>query len=375
MRTTPTTHDAAGSTTGGKLPPAAVLSAVSKVRGALERLHRATAPPHIALLELGLGSWFTAALYAAVRLGIADELAGGPLSAEQVAARVGADPQATYRLMRALASRSVLRLRRDGTFALTRLGAALRADHPESMAPMIAFVGSPRHWEHWGELTHSVRTGRTSVEKLRGVPIFDYLDTDPDFARLFDEAMTGGSRAVIENAVPAYDFSSRRLVVDVGGGQGGLLAAILDRTPEARGILFDRPSVVAGAAAVLGPAGVQSRCRVEGGSFFDAVPAGGDTYVLKAIIHDWDDRDSVSILGNVRSAIAEDGRVLLFEMVLPERPQAHLGFVVDLEMLVSAGGRERTASEYAKLLSAAGFRMTRVIPTASPLSIVEAVPV
>ncbi len=356
-------------------PPAIVLAAVTRLRGALDRLHKAMVPPHIALLELGVGSWFTAALYAAVRLGIADQLADGPADADAVAAKAGTDPRATYRLMRALASRGVLKSRRDGTFALTRMGRTLTTDHPESMAPMVAFVGSRQHWQHWSELSHSVQTGRTAVEKLRGSMIFDYLDTDPEFARLFNDAMTGGSRAVTDNAIPAYDFRDRSLIVDVGGGEGGFLAAILRRAPQARGIVFDRPSVVAGAGAVLGPAGVQNRCRAQGGSFFDAVPDGGDTYVLKAIIHDWDDREALSILRNVRSAIADGGRVLLFEMVLPDRTDAHLGFLVDLEMLVSAGGRERTASEYSKLLAEAGFGMIRVIPTASPLSIVEAVPI
>lgn len=357
-----------------KVPLALVLTAVTRLRGALDRLHKAMVPPHVALLELGLGSWFTAALYAAVRLGIADQLADGPARADAVAAKAGTDPQATYRLMRALASRGVLAARRDGTFALTRMGRALSSEHPESVAPMVAFVGSRQHWQHWGELSHSVQTGRTAVEKLRGSKIFDFLDTDPEFARLFNEAMTGGSRAVIDNAVPAYDFRHRRLIVDVGGGEGSFLAAILRQAPQARGIVFDRPSVVAGAGAVLSAADVQDRCPAQGGSFFEAVPAGGDTYVLKAIIHDWDDRESLSILRNVRSAITDDGRLLLFEMVLPERADAHLGFLIDLEMLVSAGGRERTASEYSKLLADAGFRMTRVIPTASPLSIVEAVP-
>jgi O-methyltransferase/methyltransferase family protein len=357
------------------MPPAPVLAAVDKFRGALDRMHKATVPSHIAMLELGLGSWFTAALYAAVRLGIADELAGGPRSAEEIAGRVGADPAATFRLLRALASRSVLKMRRDGRFALTRLGATLRSDHPESMAPMLAFVGSRQHWEHWGELLHSVRTGGTAVEKLRGTEVFEYLDVDAEFAALFNDAMTGGSRAVNENAVPAYDFGDRTLIVDVGGGHGGLLAAILNSAPRATGVLFDRPSVVADAHSVLGPAGVAGRCRVEGGSFFEAVPARGDAYVLKAIIHDWDDAASVAILRTVRTAIADNGTLLLFEMVLPEGAPAHLGFLVDLEMLVSAGGRERTASQYSELLSRAGFRMTRVIPTASPLSIVEAVPV
>ncbi len=368
-----------GSTTPHKkptvLPPAVVVAAVERFRAMLDRLHKAAVPGHIAMLELGLGSWFTAALHTTVRLGIADELAAGPLTADEVAGRVGSEPAATYRLMRALASRSVLKLHRDGRFALTRLGQVLRSDHPESMAPMLAFVGSPQHWEHWGQLLHSVRTGRTAVEKLRGSGVFDYVDADPEFGRLFNDAMTGGSRAVNENAVPAYDFSDRRLIVDIGGGHGGLLAAILNRTPAVRGVLFDRPSVVAGADAVLEPAGVSERCTVEGGSFFDAVPAGGDAYVLKAIIHDWDDDQSVAILRAVRTAIADDGKLLLFEMVLPEGAPAHLGFMVDLEMLVSAGGRERTAAQYSELLAKAGFRMSRVIPTASPLAIVEAFPV
>jgi len=352
-----------------------VLAAVEKFRGALDRLHQATAPPHIAMLELALGSWFTAALYATVRLGIADELADGPRSADDIAARVGTDPAATFRLLRALASRSVLTMGRDRRFALTRLGATLRRDRPESMAPMLAFVGSRQHWEHWGNLLHSVRTGDTAVQKLRGTDVFSYLDSDPEFAALFNQAMTGGSRAVNENAVPAYDFTDRKLIVDIGGGHGSLLAAILAAAPRAHGVLFDRPSVVAEAHVVLDPAGVTPRCRVEGGSFFDAVPAGGDTYVLKAIIHDWDDDDAVAILRNVRTAIAERGTVLLFEMVLPEGTPPHLGFLVDLEMLVSAGGRERTAGQYSELLARAGFELVRVIPTASPLSIVEAVAV
>jgi hypothetical protein len=357
-----------------KTPPAAFIAGLNRLRGALDRLYRSTAPSHIAMLELALGSWFTAALYGAVRLGIADALADGPLTAEDVARRVDTHPEATHRLMCTLASRGVLKLRRDGRFQLTRLGQALRSDHPESMAPMIRFVGSPQHWEHWGHLIHSVRTGRTAVGHLRGLETFDYLETDPEFAAIFDAAMTGSSRAVIENAVPAYDFSDAKLIVDVGGGQGGLLSAVLGRAPQAVGVLFDRPSVVASADSVLRPAGVADRCTVTGGDFFEAVPDGGDVYLLKAIVHDWDDDQAVRILRNVRTAIADGGRVLLWEMVLPEGAPHHLGFMIDLEMLVSAGGRERTASQYRRLLADAGFRMTKVVPTASPLSIVEAVP-
>jgi O-methyltransferase domain len=171
----------------------------------------------------------------------------------------------------------------------------------------------------------------------------------------------------IETAVPAYDFSDRKLIVDVGGGHGALLGAVLAQAPDARGVLFDLPSVVAGAS-------VSSRYATEGGSFFDSVPAGGDAYLMKTVIHDWDDEKSVAILRNVRTAIAPNGKLLLFELVLPEGAPAHLGMLVDLEMLVTAGGKERTKAEYAALLSQAGFRLTRVIATPGPVSIVEADP-
>jgi hypothetical protein len=174
--------------------------------------------------------------------------------------------------------------------------------------------------------------------------------------------------------MPAYDFSDRRLIVDVGGGHGALLAAVLAQAADARGVLFDLPSVVANAGPLLDAAGASSRCTVTGGSFFDSVPEGGDAYMLKTIIHDWDEDSAIAILRNVRSAIAEGGKLLLIELVLPEGTPLHPGMLIDLEMLVTAGGRERTAAEYAELLARAGFRQTRVVPTAGPMSVVEAVP-
>lgn len=355
-----------------KTPPAAVLNAVNAFRGGLQRLRQATVPASVAVLELAFGPWVGQALAAAVRLGIADALRDGPLTAEEVAQRVGTHPGATYRLMRALASQSVFALRRDGRFALTRLGRTLISDDPGSVAPMIAFIGDPAHREHWSHLEHSVRTGETAVGKVRGMPIFEYLDTDPELAQVFNRAMTGASAVAIESAVPAYDFSSSRLIIDVGGGHGALLAEVLRAAPQARGVLFDLPQVVAGAGAAMTAAGVASRCDTRGGSFFESVPAGGDTYLLKTVIHDWDDEQSVAILRNVRAAIAPGGKVLLFEMVLPEGAPSHLGLVLDLEMLVAAGGQERTRREYAELLSKAGFELQRVVPTTSPLAIVEA---
>lgn len=345
------------------------------MRGGLQRLRLATVPSGVAVLELGFGAWVAQALAAAVRLGIPDALDGGPRTADEVARQLGTNPGATYRLMRALASQSVLKLRRDGRFALTRTGRALVSDNPAGVAPMIAFIGDRAHREHWSELEHSVRTGETAVDKVRGMPFFDYLDTNSELAPVFNDAMTGASAIAIESAVPAYDFSRSKVIVDVGGGHGALLAEVLRRNPEARGVLFDLPAVVADAGGALSAAGVAERCEVQGGSFFESVPAGGDTYLLKTVIHDWDDDRSRAILRNIRSGIAPDGRLLLLEMVLPEGAPAHLGLVLDLEMLVSAGGLERTRDEYAELLSQAGFRLQRVVPTASPMSIIEARPV
>ncbi|UVO11478.1 acetylserotonin O-methyltransferase [Mycobacterium sp. SVM_VP21] len=353
-----------------KTPPAAVLSAVNAFRGGLQRLRQATVPAPVAIMELVFGGWLTQALATAVRLGIADALSDGPLTADEVARRVNTDPRATYRLMRALASNSVLKLRRDGRFALTRTGRALVSGNPASVAPMVTFVGHPAHREHWSNLEHSVRTGQTAVSKVRGMSFFEYTDTDPELAQVFNDAMTGASAVAIESAVPAYDFSTSKLIVDVGGGHGALLAAVLRQAPDTRGVLFDLPQVVAGAEATV--ADVASRCDIQGGSFFESVPAGGDTYLLKTVIHDWDDEQSLAILRNVRAAIAPGGKVLLFEMVLPEGAPAHLGLVLDLEMLVAAGGQERTRGEYAELLSQAGFELQRVVPTTSPLAIVEA---
>lgn len=357
-----------------KTPPTWLIDTIGHVRNVLRTAGRSAVPPNIALLEIAQGAWLTQALYVAVELGIADKLRDGPRTSADIASAVGADPGATYRVMRALAANGLLKLRRDGRFSLTRVGQALRSDFDGSMAPMIRLLGHPEHWEHWGQLLHSVRTGEPAAEKVRGAPIFDYLETNPEYAKVFNDAMTGVSAMAIETAVPLYTFSDRKLIVDVGGGHGALLAAVLAQAPDARGVLFDLPSVVDSAGVELDRAAVADRCTKTGGSFFEAVPDGGDAYLLKTIIHDWDDEKSVTILRNIRTAIDPNGKVLLFEMVLPEGAPAHPGMLLDLEMLVHPGGRERTAGEYRDLLARAGFRMTRVIGTPGPMSIVEAVP-
>ncbi|MBI5337134.1 MAG: hydroxyneurosporene methyltransferase [Mycolicibacterium rufum] len=360
---------------GRRLPPVRLIQAVDRLRAGLAGLHRSTAPGNVALLELATGAWTTQVLYVAAKLGIADQLAAGPRRAADVAAAVGADPDAVYRLMRAMTSRGALRERRDGRFALTAVGHALRADSEGSLRDMVLFIGHPARWADWGALLYSVQTGEPAAEMLRGMPFFAYLETDPDFAEVFNNAMTAASGLSNDVALQAYDFSRCRLVIDVGGGHGAVLSTILRGAPDARGVLFDLPAVVEGAGGLLADAGVAHRTAIEGGSFLESVPAGGDLYVMKNIIHDWDDEHSLTILRNIRTGIAEDGRLLLLEMVLPERASSFIGHMLDLEMLLMVHGRERTRAQYADLLSRAGFRLTRVLPTVSPMSVIEAVAV
>jgi hypothetical protein len=357
-----------------RIPPVRLIRAVERVRAGLQRLNQSLVPGNIALLDLANGSWTTQSLYVAAKLGIADQLADGPSHAGEVAQRVGADADALYRLMRALAGKGVFRHRRDGKFALTPIGEALRSDAAGSMRNMVLFLGDPAHWEHWGSLLHSVRTGEPAVAKLRGASFFDYLNTNTELATLFHDAMTTMSEMAIDGLLAAYDFTAFGRIVDVGGGHGRLLCAILGGAPDAHGVLYDLPSVVDGATPALEAAGVASRCTVVGGSFLESVPDGGDAYVLKSIIHDWDEDSALRILGNVRTAMPRHGTLLLLEMVLPQRASSHFGTMLDLEMLVAAGGKERTRAEYANLLARTGFRLRRVVDTVGPLSVIEATP-
>jgi hypothetical protein len=357
-----------------RIPPLALVRTINRLRNGMQRLTQSVVPGNVALLELGTGHWVTQMLYVAAKLGIADELAAGPQHAVDVARRIGADPDATYRLMRALASKGVLRQRLDNSFVLTKVGRALQSDAEGSLRDMVLFAAHPVRWADWGNLLHAVSTGQTATEKLHGKPFFELLHTDDELAGVFNNAMTAMSRLSDDAALAGYDFSGSRLIVDVGGGHGNLLATILRGAPDARGVLYDLASVVEDAPAALRAAGVDSRCSVQAGSFFDSVPDGGDAYVLKNIVHDWNDEDALRILRNVRTAIVDHGRMLLLEMVLPQHSSPHFSVMLDLEMLVTVGGRERTRAEYANLLRRAGFRLNRVVETVCPVSIIEAVP-
>jgi len=355
-----------------KLPPARVVRAIEIARHHLGRLHRRMVPAPIAMMEMVIDMWAAQAITTAADLGIADALAKGPLSADELAAAVNADADALSRLLRALIGRGVFRQRRDGRYDLTPLADTLRRDAEVSIAGWARWLGSPQHREHWSHFTDAIRTGRAVIPTLRGKPAFDYLAGEPELGEIFNQAMTSGSELAIASVIAGYDFSPYATIVDVGGGHGRLLSAILAATPAARGILFDQPQVVAGAQDVLSEHNVEDRVRVIGGSFFEAVPEGGDAYVLKNVIHDWPDDDAVRILGNVRTAAGAGKHVLLVELVIPEHNREFVGNWLDLEMLIAVDARERTAAEYGRLLSRAGFRMTRVVETASPFSVIEA---
>ncbi len=355
-----------------KVPPARLVRIIDRVRHLLSRFDQRLVPPPAAIIDLFIGGWVAQAVQAAAVLGIADALAGGPLRLPELSERVGADQDGLSRLMRALISRGIFRQRRDGRYDLTPLAAPLRSDVPDSMVGTAMFYGSAQHRAFWTHLVDSVRTGRPVVEPLHGKEFFDYLADEPALGSLFNAAMTGVSELAVGPVVSGYDFSRFQTIVDVGGGHGSLLAAIVNATPGARGVLYDLPEVVADAPNHLVQRGVTDRIRVDSGSFFDSVPDGGDAYLLKHIIHDWADDQALVILRNIHAAAGPGATLLLLEMVIPEHDRAFSGKWVDLEMMLVVGGRERTAAQYRSLLAQAGFRLDRVVETASPFSFVEA---
>lgn len=357
-----------------KVPPVPLVRGVDRARHHLLRLHQSLAPAPAVMVELITGAWLSQAITVAAELRIADALAEKPLGIDELAGTVDADPDALSRLLRALIGRGIFRQRRDGRYDLTPLAQTLRSDTPDSMAAFARFVGSPQSREHWSHCIEAVRTGEAVVPKLRGKEGFDYVASEPELSDIFNQAMTNFSELAVAAVTTAYDFTGYRTIVDVAGGHGRLLAGILAATPGSKGVLFDLPHVVADAEPLLRKHHIADRVGIAEGSFFDAVPDGGDLYVLKNIIHDWPDDKALEILKTVRTATHEGARMMLVESVIPPHHREFSTKWLDLEMLVDNTGRERTAAEYQNLLQDAGFQLTRVIPTASPLSLVEAAP-
>lgn len=356
-----------------RVPPTRVVQAATAVRTTLQALTRRMVPPEIGLLELASGFMATHAIYAAARLGIADVLAGGPLSAEEVAAEVGSNPDATHRLLRACAAFGVFREGSDGRFDLTPLANGLRSGTRESMLPVILMLGDPAYQGPWGQLARTVETGTPGAEEALGKPMWEYLDDNAEFAATFNDAMTRLSALDWPTVEAAYDFSRFSTIVDIGGGHGQLLALMLEASPSAKGVLQERESLVGAAEDHLREAGVLTRCRIEAGSFFETAPTDGDLYVMRRVVHDFDDEQAAAILANVARHMPRGSTLLLLESVVPRGNTPHFAKALDLDMMVFVGGRERTERQFDTLLDRAGFRMTRVIPTISTISLIEAV--
>ena len=330
-------------------------------------------PPWLALRRLVNGYQVTQAVHVAVKLGIGDLLADGPRTSDDLAAATGAHPDALYRLLRALAGVGVFREEAERRFGLTELGSGLRSDAPESLVGWAAFVGEPYQRQAWGALEHSVRTGENAFRYVHGTDSWTYRARHPELSAGFDRAMADLSRQVAGAVLAAYDFGRFGTIIDVGGGNGAFLAAILAKHPATCGVLFDQPHVVAGAPPLLAAAGVADRCAVAEGSFFEAVPAGGDAYLLKAILHDWEDEQCVEILRVCRRAMAEGAALLIVEREPGPPNAAPDGKFSDLNKLVGPGGRERTHGEYAALFAAAGFRYVGIAPSEVGTGVVEGV--
>lgn len=330
--------------------------------------------PSAELLRLVNGYQVSQAIHVAATLGIADLLRDGPRASDDLATATRTHPASLYRVLRALAAVGVFHEDEGRRFSLTAMGECLRSDAADPVGPWAAYVGRPYVWQAWAHLLHGVRTGENAFRHVHGVDAWEYRSRHPEEGAVFDRAMTGLSRRLAEAVVAAYDFARFGRVVDVGGGHGAMLAAILAAHPRMRGVLFDQPHVVAGAEAVLRAAGVAERCEVAAGSFFEAVSGGGDAYLLKAILHDWDDAASAAILKTCRRAMRPETRLLVLERVVAppnEVPEAKFS---DLNMLVVPGGRERTREEFAALFAAAGFRLEAVVPTGTRLCVIEGAP-
>jgi hypothetical protein len=327
--------------------------------------------PSQRIVDLGFGFIFSAALSAAAELGVADRLEQGPRTAASLAKELGVDAQSLYRVLRLLASVEVFSEDDSGGFSLTPAAEHLRTNAPGSLRSAVLMLTQRIFWTPAGELTETVRTGKNPFDRIFGAPFFDYLLSDTTQGARFHGGMS--SLSDVENAPIArsYDFTPLRRVVDVGGGHGGFLIEVLETAPQVRGVLFDHRHVLADAR--ISRAGFADRCELAEGDFFESVPSGADAYVLKRILHDWSDEVCVRILRTCREAMAQHGRVLVVDTVIPLGNAPHGGKVLDVMMMASLPGRERTEAEFEKLFAQAGLRLTRVIRTPTALSITEGV--
>jgi O-methyltransferase domain/Dimerisation domain len=330
------------------------------------------APPEAILTQTILGSLNAQAVYVVAKLGVADLLADGPKGVEELARSAEVDTSSLYRVMRALSGLGVFTEESGKVFRLTPMSQFLRSDVDGSLRGIAIFMGEDWHWRVWGQTLYSVKTGKEAWSQVHGASVFPYFSKNPEAARIFDDAMSSFTTLATKAVTEAYDFSGIKKLVDVAGGHGKLLTGILEANPSLRGVLFDLPHVIERAKESNGLSSVASRCDFVSGDFFENVPQ-ADGYIMKHIIHDWYDEEATKILTNISNDMDPNGRVLLVEMVLGEANEPDLGKIMDIEMLVSPGGKERTAEEYRELFARAGLKLARIVPTKSPYSVIEAV--
>ena len=330
-------------------------------------------PPPVQLMQMLFGFAASRAIGVAAELHIADLLQHGPKTAEELAAQTHTHARSLYRVLRACASISVFSEDEERRFSLTPLAEPLLSDVPGSLRAFAEMITTDWQYQTWAELTYSVKTGKPSFDKVHGMSSFDYFWSHEREGKQFNDAMTSNSAFSSVAVVNAYDFSAISTLVDVGGGHGFLLASILEKYPGVKGVLYDTQAVITEAEKLLTEHGVAERCERTGGNFFESVPTGGDAYIMKHIIHDWNDEQCITILKNCRSAMKEGGKVLIVEMIVPEGNEPSPAKFLDLQMLQYLPGCERTEKEYKELLGKAGFELARIVPTRSPFSIIEGV--
>jgi hypothetical protein len=331
-------------------------------------------PPPIQVLRMTMGLWVSQILGASARFGIADAIASGTTSSLDIAARCDADAVAMDRLLRAGAAIGLFQEGPHKTFTLTPLGECIRTGVPESVREFVIAETAPGHWLPWGRLHDAVKRGQSVAAETLGMNAWDYYAANPEEALWFARGMGNLSALVSQDVCRVYDASDRTLIVDVGGSQGVLLAALMKQSADVRGIVFDRAEVIAEAREAVEKLELAQRIELLAGDFFVSVPAGGDLYLLKSILHDWTDEQCSAILRNIRSAADRNAKLLVVEMIVPDEPQPSPVALMDMNMFVMLNGRERTAAEFERLLNEAGFTLARVLPTGGMFSVLEALP-
>lgn len=330
-------------------------------------------PPQAAIMQLVTGRFVSEAVGVVAKLGIADMLANGPKTSMEMAERAGVNADALFRVLRLAAMVGVVSETEPRTFVLTPVGDTLRSDAPGSMLGMALWLTSSTNYKCWGDLMNCVETGEPAARKVLGMSFFDYAThANPELGEIFNNAMTAFATQSHATAVEAYNFGQFKKIVDVGGGHGALMSAILKANPEVYGVVFDLPEVVAGAPKLLAERDVADRCEAVGGSFFESVPAGADAYIASVVIHDWSDEKAVEILTNCRRAMNPGGKVILIEGVIAPGNGPSPGKILDLEMLVmTEGGRERTEEDFRAIFAAAGLNLTHFIATQAYTFVIE----